>query len=464
MKKLYLLALAGLLSVFLPAQAQQLRTAYFLDGTPARMALNPALRPMRGYVNIPGVGALNVAYGTNTLTLDKLLYPRNGKLVTFLDESVPASEFLGSLKNDNRLNADIDLSILGFGFYSGKGFWSFDLGLRNSVSGNLPKEIFQFLKEGSSLEGRRYHIEDLDIDVTSYLQASLGYSRPINDRLTVGGKIKFLAGIAQGRMEYNQLDLTMTDQQWAVEADGQFNLILKGVDIADKEGEEEGKHILDLGSLDFGTPGPAGYGFGIDLGAEYRLLPNLRLSAAIIDLGMIRWNAKNGVGGRSVASYYFNGFDIVNGVDQSTTSSAKFDDFTRFERSDAESTTTTLKTTFVLGGEYSILQDKIGFGLLFTSQKRAFDFLTEVTVSANFRPLYWFSASLSYSLVNSKFNTYGLALNFHPSWINFFIGTDYMPTHVTKQFMPIKQKRMDVYFGLSIPVGKAHTERYDRYR
>ncbi|WP_296006936.1 hypothetical protein [uncultured Alistipes sp.] len=49
---------------------------------------------------------------------------------------------------------------------------------------------------------------------------------------------------------------------------------------------------------------------------------------------------------------------------------------------------------------------------------------------------------------------FGLALNLCPGWINFFVGTDLVATRFTPQFIPVKQKSMNVTFGLGIPLGR----------
>ena len=43
----------------LPANAQFLRTSYFMEGTHYRQQLNPALIPTQGYFNIPVLGSVN---------------------------------------------------------------------------------------------------------------------------------------------------------------------------------------------------------------------------------------------------------------------------------------------------------------------------------------------------------------------------------------------------------------------
>lgn len=50
--------------------------------------------------------------------------------------------------------------------------------------------------------------------------------------------------------------------------------------------EEEGKDYVTDFDFDSGKLGIAGYGFGIDLGASYKILDNLTVSASVLDLGL----------------------------------------------------------------------------------------------------------------------------------------------------------------------------------
>jgi len=54
--------------------------------------------------------------------------------------------------------------------------------------------------------------------------------------------------------------------------------------------EEEGKDYVTDFDFDSENLGIAGYGFGIDLGASYKILDNLTVSASILDLGFISWS------------------------------------------------------------------------------------------------------------------------------------------------------------------------------
>ena len=145
MKKIFVLfaALTALAGV-----SAQNPTAYFMEGTTFRSQFNPAFAPLRGYVNIPGLGGIQVGQNNN-LALSNILFSREGNLVTLLDSSVSAADALSGLKSNNLLGSDARVNIIGFGAFTKnhKNFWSFDLTSRTNAEANLPYSLFDFLKK-----------------------------------------------------------------------------------------------------------------------------------------------------------------------------------------------------------------------------------------------------------------------------------------------------------------------------
>ena len=76
----------------------------------------------------------------------------------------------------------------------------------------------------------------------------------------------------------------------------------------------------------------------------------------------------------------------------------------------------------------------------------------EVRGYINVAPLKWFEAS-----ANVGYTTYGTSLgwmlNFHPVGASFFIGSDYMVTRVSPQFIPINNLNYHLTFGVNVPLG-----------
>ena len=444
MKKIFFL-LAALSTVY--GAASQNPTAYFMEGTPLRSQLNPAFAPLRGYVNIPGLGGVDIGTGGN-LAIDKVLYPRNGKLVTLLDGSVSAAEALSGLNADNLLGLDTRVNIIGFGAFTRnhKNFWSFDLNARATTDATLPYSLFDFLKRGTSSD-----ISDIDITADSYLEAGFNYSFPLlNDKLYIGVRAKFLVGAARAHMYFNKFNVSHNEERWLVEAAGGLDITAAGLDIS-TELNDAGEEIYKMNDISLKPTSPAGYGFAVDLGATYDILPNLQASLAVNDLGFISWSKGKNVTGFSSKELSFTGVTVT----EDGTESPKFDiDVLEFHKGEAQSVSRMLRASVNAGLEYEVWRHKIGIGLLYTARIWEYKTLHNITGSVNFHPIRWFTVTGSYSVIDNRGGAVGLALNLNPNWINFFIATDIVTVKHTPQFIPVKQSMMNVTLGLGVPIGR----------
>lgn len=445
MKKFYTLFFALLFAGSLSAQNP---TAYFMEGSTFRSQLNPAFAPLRGYVNIPGVGSLNISTNGN-ISLDKVFFPRNGKLVTLIDSSVLSADALSGLKTRNQLGTDTYVNLIGFGAYTknGKSFWSFGLNLRASTEVNLPYALFDFVKNGH--EGS---IRDIGVAADSYLEAAFSYSFPLlDDRLYIGVRGKFLAGAARGRLSFDRFDISLQDDRWAVDAAGSLDISASGLTATTKE-NSAGEQIYRFDDIDLQPTSPAGYGFAVDLGATYDILPDLQASLAVNDLGFISWSKGSNLSGISSKSLEFTG-TTVEGDNISQQPDFDLDVF-EFRKSEATASTRSLRASMNAGLEYRMWQNRASVGVLYSLRFWEYKTLHNITGAVNFRPIYWFQLTGSYSVIGSRGGAFGLALNLCPSWINLFIATDILTAKHTPQWVPIKQSAMNVTLGLGIPIGK----------
>ena len=387
--------------------------------------------------------------------------------------------------------------------YKGKNFWSFNIGLRTDIGANLTKNMFTFLNEMETVEenwrNSNYDISGQQLNINAYTEIGLGLSRQINSRLTVGARVKALLGIGNMELKLNRVAMSAnlpSDQQinqwssesyWnsmtpsqaaqaAQELKDKFNNYhanltvgaelkssFKGLELQ----EEEGKDYVTDFDFDSGKLGIAGYGFGIDLGASYKILDNLTVSASVLDLGFISWSKSS----TKIASAnpdpidikgstYANMVDpnnpntVMNAVNQlqndaqgymdRVTNGDVLDyDMLQLEVSDAkESRKSRLASTLVLGAEYGFFNNKLAVGVLSTTRFVQPDALTELTFSANYRPKSWFNVALSYSAIQSAGKSFGLGLKLGP----LFVGTDYM-------FLGKNSNSVNGFVGVSIPLG-----------
>ena len=305
-----LLLLGGMMMLGGAAQAQYLRSSYFMEGTSARLQLNPGLQPTKGYFNMPIIGSFNMSASSNVLGTSDII-----DLMDSGSDLYSNDKLFDRLKADNRLNVNLNTDILSFGWYRGKGFWSVNVGLRADFGAALAKDMFSMMRtmNGFALEdvvgtNQSYSLSNQTLNMKAYAEVGLGYSCRITEKLTVGGRVKVLLGLARAEMNINQFDLNLdvpnpqytnyadyesrgelSPSDWYgahydYSANGNVITTLKGGGMTfDNNG------MIDNFDLDAGDLGIAGSGFGIDLGASYKVWDNLTVSASILDLGFLKW-------------------------------------------------------------------------------------------------------------------------------------------------------------------------------
>ncbi len=452
------------------------RSGYFLEGYNFRHQLNPAFAPEQNYVSIPALGNLGIGAMSNVGVNTFLYKLPNGDLTTFMNSSVGADEFLGKLKNNNKITANVNLTLLSGGFRAFKGYNTITLSVRSDVGANLPKELLTFMKVGQTGPDTRYDFSDIRLKATAYAEIALGHQHKITDELNVGAKVKFLLGAGNVDAHIKDMSVAMGYDKWQIQADGQLNLAA-GSGLKVPTNLESGKDLdkpemnnqIDYDGIDYDKFGMSGFGLGFDLGATYdmhKFVPGLTLSAALTDLGFISWshNVSAATPGRT---WTFDGFqNIALDSDQPGYEQNKLDqqlddmwddlkDCANFERkSNDGSRTTALNATFTLGAEYKMpFYQKLTGGFLFTHRFAGCFSWTEGRFSANYKPARWFDMAVNYG-ASSFGSSFGWMLNFHPSGYTFFIGSDHQFFKVTPQFLPVGKASMQINLGMSITFGK----------
>lgn len=452
------IALALTLSAGLSAQTT-LNSSYFMEKMTKRNQLNPALKTPNNYVSMPSLGNFYLGVNSN-LGLGTFLYPRDNKLVTFLHESVPADEFLNKLTPNNTIELDLGLDLISFGFWAWGGQNTFNLSLKSNTGAYLPKEIFQFLKTGQEATGvTRYDMSNITATTSNYLELALGHARDITDKLGVGAKVKVLLGAAHAEARIDRMDITMSQNEWTIKQAGH----LQATSLLELTTDPETGEVTDykVGN-NFGL---AGFGLGFDLGATYEIIDNLTLSAALTDIGFMRWNNLTRAETDPDKGFIYTGFDNIGAEDDENGDNPfeqKADQLgedlkalTKFYQSDTRSVANSLRTTLRVGAEYAVLDNAISFGLLSTTRFVGYRTYAEGMAAINFRPLSALHLTVNGSVSNMG-SSVGAILNICAPGFNFFVGTDYFATQYSKQFIPINHARANFSFGFNITFGKKH--------
>ena len=124
MKRYIVLFLASMF--YLSIDAQNLNSAYFLDGHTYGHQLNPARDyDRKGYVSIPLLGNVNLGLQGNLSLADVLKFNGN-QLTTFLNPNIPFEEALSGFSAQNKKHMDFRMDLIGFGFHAWGGFNTFN--------------------------------------------------------------------------------------------------------------------------------------------------------------------------------------------------------------------------------------------------------------------------------------------------------------------------------------------------
>ncbi|MBO5875152.1 MAG: hypothetical protein J6Q20_01350 [Alistipes sp.] len=444
--------------VALPIAAMaQVRTSYFMEGSTFRTDMNPALAPTRGYVNFPMLGGVSLGVNNNFLSIENMLYPTKEGLVTFMHKSVDRNDFLKRLPRNNTLQLSLSEQLVGFGAHTKRFFWSFGMNVRMDVSANIPKQFFSLV---TSLGQGEYSMKNMSLGLNTYMETYLGAAIPIKEIATVGFRVKGLVGMVHASLDVNNTMINVTDESVSARLAGELRGCAPMAKALIPEGEEVDvdEMLSNIGKVGIG--GMTNGGVAFDLGAEVRLLDDhLRVSAAVTDLGFISWNKNATVSAKMGGAFAYNGFDLQTGeVDLNK------EDIT-FEGVDSpKGYLQRMNCSINVGAEYTILNNRISFGLLsHTKFCQMFNY-SELTASVNFKPLRWLTATVSHTLLNkNQPGVFGFALNLHPAGFNLFLGADFIDLKFApmtaasgnRMLLPVRQRSVNLNMGLGFSLGRA---------
>ena len=458
MKRLY--TIVAMLLIAAGAFAQNFRTGYFLDGYMYKYQLNPAFQGERGFVALPTIGGTSIGAETN-LGMSTFLYPQSdGTLYTALHPEVSVEEFMKKIGASNPLRANGDLNLMALGFRVKKTYHTLDFSLRGNVNASLPGDIFRFLKVGGSDGNTVYDFSNLSLSANVYAQAAYGFSIKIKDFMSVGLRAKFLLGMATLESNMTDLQLSMNQDKWMVNAGGR---IVASSMFAGIMQDAEGTDILNDMMSVLQTPS---IGAAFDLGVSVDFLKHFTVSASVLDLGFITWKNPSSYN-YGPSSWEYTGFenlssggsgsedksieDQLNGKLDELAAVFKFDNPEQMDRYRQK-----LGFTTLLGLEFRMpFYDRLTLGALGTHRFEGPRSWTEGRFSLNYAPMRWLSLSANYA-ISTFGESYGAALNLHPMVFNVFLGIDsFKPfLNMTSQYIPIDEINTNFKFGITFPFGK----------
>ena len=446
--------------------AQFLRTSYFMDGAQYRLQLNPALAPSRGYIHLPAASRTDASLRSNALGAEDIynMFKNADDADYFTND-----KFFNRLKDLNKANVSVGTDLFAVGKWHGNGFISVNIGLRVDGNVSVSRELFRFMRDMRGINSNDYadyvrNIEGEELNLNAYSEIGVGYTRLIGDRISVGGRVKGLLGLGNVNLKINKASVKMNlqgvdpDINWSTAGYDQLKDVTGTAQIDVDADLVASCHGLELKTNNDGyinkvkyntnKMGLSGFGAAFDLGAALKVTPEFSVSAAITDLGFIKWTkGSTQMAHANTADLNYdseNPGDVERFRDVIGSGKALNLDMIRLvpDKTDLKSRNTMLASTLALGAEYRLVNDKLSLGALFTNRFNKPDNDTELTFSVGVHPSTLLDFAVSYSPIMCGGNSFGLAMKLGP----LFVGTDYM-------FMGKNTKCCNVLVGLSIPLG-----------
>ena len=469
MKKIAILLVAAFALLGVNTANAQSRTSYFMEGSYFRSEFNPALVPTRGYFMIPGASGLNLNLGTNFLSFDNFIYQRGDQYVTALHKSVTADELMNNLPKTLKFNANVNVNLFGLGFYTKKTFWSVGANLRTDNNISLSPDIFRAIK---TLGNGTFNLGSTAFSSNEYLEAYVGAAFPVLDWLTVGIKGKFLFGLANAQAEFDALTLDLNENAITAQLKGTWKAncpVFDNRPLVAGAKEVGFSDLLCVNDMAYMQQNLSNFGAAVDFGVEMRFFgDHLKVSAAVADLGVIKWAATSHIGGEITGGFEYTGVSLTgDGADEIVRPINGSDSFVNTDNliksGKYEGYSTRLSYSINVGAEYNLLKNMIAFGVF--SQTKVLNTSTyqEVTASVNLRPTNWLSATVSQTLhKGSAPGVFGAAINFHPAMINFYLGVDFIDSNYVSAgkvsgldiLIPRNANSLCLYTGIAFNFGR----------
>jgi hypothetical protein len=436
--------------VVIGSKAQVSKSAYFMDHLPIANSLNPAFTPPNTfYINIPIISSIYVSVGS-PINYSQLTQKNIEDDKIYIDKL----GIINSMDEVETLSFDFCTELGRVGFRKGKHSFNFNIAKTLSTDVSLERELVKFLLFGNGSEDfldRNILLSKTGIKATLYHEFGLGYAYEVNDKLTVGIKLKYLNGAVNVWSEKANVNIE-TDAESNYDISASTDILVHTASSYGYLDELTFSDPMDYLWFDISN----NHGFGGDLGARYKPLKDLSLSASVVDLGMIHWkeNVESYKSKYPNKTYTFTGFDISNIVNGGSISDSIMigdslsEHFTIETVNDPYTSYLTPKAYF--GVTYDVSKHD-QFGFLIKGKFPENNFLTSYTI--NYRRTFGDILALYVNYTfQQRSNHLGLGFSVRGGPVMIYLLNDMANAF----YSPTKAKAYNVQFGISFVFGKPY--------
>ncbi|MGC1390871.1 MAG: DUF5723 family protein [Bacteroidales bacterium] len=460
----YLIFTASLLTLTVRNTTGQDNTLYLMPDIPQANQLNPAIMKLcRIYVELPVISSVKVNIRNTAFGFHDVLHTGTGSQsnVYFLN----LSNLDSKLKAINYFQTETDVDLLGFGFGYKNWYYTFGISNHTDLLLSYPHDAILLRDVNSqqlSSKGTPVMLNQLGTEVTLWNSIGVSAAKEIRDGFKVGLRLKYLQGMANMILTRSALILNTANNPASLEV--LMNYILNSSFPVKVQYSPNG--LVNNLNFDNSLNNIAGdfifngnRGTAVDAGFVYDIDENTEISGSITDLGFIRWKKNTNVFSKT-GDYLYNSSDLA----QFQANPGEFDlikalrDSIFMASAVAGKSYFTLTPVKIFGGISRLILPDLRAGAMTRIEMYNLNIMPSLSFSLNYTPFPSVAASLSYTLMNNKFNQVGAGIAVGNHVGQLYLITDNIPLRFTKDinsplFWPYNARMFSLRFGFNLLFG-----------
>jgi hypothetical protein len=393
-------------------------TLYNMDYVPQSMRNNPAqMQKANFHIAItPILPNLSFSTISNGFTVSDL-FQANGD-TTF----ATPNKMLAAISDNNFISQQTNIDFLSYGFkIKEKNYFSFNVTERINFAFDYSKNFMTLLAKGIASEeflGKEVSMSGTGFRFNHFREYGLGYTREVNDKLTVGGRFKFLQGLSHFDNEQTDITLYTDPTNYSITAKSSIGIRVAGLGFVFDQGTE-----FDIPAY---TTNFENIGIAIDLGGKYKINDKITTTLNITDLGFISWKTDARRYFNNKAEFTFDGIDLEEYLERGDEYANELADSLQkifgLEKRDQNFTTNLIANIYV-GAEYK-LNSTFSAAALFNGKVFNGSLYPSLTVTTQTALGKWLQAIVSYSILNRSYNNFGLGAAINAGPVQFYAVSD----------------------------------------
>jgi hypothetical protein len=203
---------------------------------------------------------------------------------------IDGTKFLSLLKNTNLISSNINLNLMTIGYRTGNLYLQASMSEKVAAKVSFSNELFELLLKGNAPYAGKTINANLALSMSVYREYALNVAYDFGNDLWFGARGKLLFGRIGAQSINNILSLDTDPATYALElkSDILLNASIPGSVAVDPSDNTVNKFNSRIGVKHF-IANPANNGAAIDLGVNKSFENGWKLSASVLNIGVINW-------------------------------------------------------------------------------------------------------------------------------------------------------------------------------